>query len=56
MGRVNGRILRAAGWDHQVHAAFQQRRRDHEDDEQHERQIQQRRDIDLAERRETLAL
>src|SRR6266536_2236442 len=56
MRRVNGRILRAAGWDHQVHTAFKQRRSDHENNEQHKSEIEQRRDIDLAQRGEILAL
>ena len=56
MRRVDGRILRATGWDHQVHAAFQLRRGDHEYDEQHKSEIEQRRDIDLAQRGEILAL
>src|SRR4029077_6525252 len=56
MRRVDGRIFRAAGWDHQVHTAFQQRRGDHEYDEQHKSEIEQRRDIDLAQRGEILAL
>src|ERR1043166_10239987 len=56
MRRVNRRILRATGWDHQIHTAFQQRRRNHEYDEEHKSEIEQRRDIDLAQRRETLAL
>jgi hypothetical protein len=56
MRRVNGRILRAAGWDHQVHTAFEQRRCNHEYDEQHKSEIQQRRNIYLAQRGEILAL
>src|SRR6266404_3753160 len=56
MRRVDGRILRAAGWDHQVHTAFQQRRGNHEYDEQHKSEIEQRRDIDLAQCGEILAL
>ena len=56
MRRVDRRILRATGWDHQVHTAFQQRRRDHENDEQHKSEIEQRRDIDLAQCGEILAL
>jgi hypothetical protein len=56
MRRVDGRILRATGWDHQVHTAFQKRRGDHEYDEQHKSEIEQRRDIDLAQRGEILAL
>src|SRR5262249_60699770 len=56
MRRVNRRILRATGWDDKVHTAFQQRRGDHEYDEQHKSEIEQRRDIDLAQRGETLAL
>src|SRR3954454_14983014 len=54
--RRDGRILRAAGWDHQVQTAFQQRRRNHEYDEQHKSEIEQRRNIDLAQRGEILAL
>src|SRR5437899_12842048 len=56
MRRVNGLILRATGWDHQVHTAFQQWRGDHENNEQHKSEIEQRRNIYLAQRREILAL
>src|SRR4026209_83446 len=56
MRRVDGRILGAAGWDHQIHAAFQQWRGDHEYDEQHKSEIEQWSDIDLAQRGEALAL
>src|SRR4029453_6589554 len=56
MRRVDGRILGATGWDHQVHTAFQQRRGNHKYDEQHKSEIEQRRNIDLAQRGEVLAL
>src|SRR6267378_2192446 len=56
MRRVDRRILRATGWDHQVHTAFQQRRCDHEYDEQHKSEIEKRCDIDLAQCGEILAL
>jgi len=46
--RIDRLIGGAAGWDHQVHAVFEQRRRDHENDQQHESEIEQGRDIDLA--------
>ena len=56
MRRVDGRILRATGRDYQVHTAFQQRGGNHEDDEQHKSEIEQRRDINLAQGGEILAL
>src|SRR5437763_14364657 len=56
MRRVDGRILRTTGWDRQIHTAFQQRRGNHEYDEQHKSEIEQRRDIDLAQCGEILAL
>jgi hypothetical protein len=40
----------------QAHTIFQERRCDHEDDEKHKRQIEQRRDVDLRKGRETLPL
>ena len=45
---ANRRVRRAARRNHQIHAVFQQRRRDHENDQQHEGEIEQRGDIDLA--------
>src|SRR6266480_3632744 len=56
MRRIHRRILRATGWDHKVHAALKQRRGNHEYDEQHKSKIEQRRDVDLAQRGEILAL
>src|SRR4029078_2042349 len=43
-----GRIGRAARGDNQVHAVFEQRRGDHENNQEHEGEIEQRRDVDFA--------
>src|SRR5208283_5583944 len=40
----------------QTHALLQQRSGDHEDDQQHKRQVQQRRDVDVRQRHQRVAL
>src|SRR5205807_8205911 len=42
--------------DDKTHAALEQRRCNHENDEQDKREIQQWRDVDLAQRRQVIAL
>ena len=53
-----GRVLifLAARGQIQLDALLQKRCGDHENDQQHERQIQQRRDVDVAERHQGIAL
>ena len=50
------RVRRAARGDDQIHAIFEQRRRDHENDQQHKREIEQRGDVDFAKRGKIVAL
>ena len=52
--RIDRRIRRAARGNDEIDAVLEQRRRDHENDEQDEREIEQRRDVDLRERREVV--
>ena len=45
---VDGLAGRVGCRDRHIDAFFEERRRDHEDDEQDERQVQERRDVDFA--------
>jgi hypothetical protein len=46
--RIDRGIVRPTGRNHQISAVFEQRRGDHENDQQNEGEIEQRSDIDLA--------
>src|SRR3954471_5175687 len=50
------RIRGAARGNDQVHTVLEQRRCDHENDQEHERQVEQRRDVDLGHSREVVPL
>ena len=54
--RIDRRVRRAARRDNKIHAVLEERCRDHENDEQHERKIEQGRDVDLRQRRERVTL
>ena len=53
-GRVDAGLCGGTRRHNQVDAVFNQRGRDHEDDQQHERQVEKRGDIDFRERLQAL--
>src|SRR6266852_5910957 len=54
--RIDRRIFLAARWDDKVHAALEQRRGDHKNNEQDKREIEQGRDVNLAQRAQAVPL
>src|SRR5207237_10850605 len=54
--RIDDLARSVSGWELDVHALVQQRCGDHENDQQHKGQIQERRDIDLTQGYQRTAL